>query len=163
MEENKIEYNTIKILKAEERDFVHAMVYDGLDKVEAFSLIKDVPVTKENRENVRARATRLFNKPHVLDYYNSLIEELNKKEMQKGQWTREVATEKLMHLISKAEEDLYGDPSKNVPGKRLTMSTLNAIVLPVKELNLMHGFNQTNMNVSGGCTVQIIGEEDIPD
>ena len=43
------------------------------------------------------------------------------------------------------------------------MSRLNALILPVKELNLMNGLNQTNVNMNGGCVVQFVGEEDIKD
>jgi hypothetical protein len=90
------------------------------------------------------------------------MEEIRDRQVKKGEWTKERATEKLVRLIEKAEEDIYGNPEKGLDAKQLTMGRLNAIVLPIKELNTMNGFNQTNVNVDG-CVVQITGEDKIPD
>ena len=69
----------------------------------------------------------------------------------------------MLRLVEQAEEEIYGDPDNGVKGNRITMSRLNAIILPVKELNLINGLNQTNVNMNGGCVVQFVGEEDIKD
>ena len=145
-----------RAMKDCQRIFVHMMVYEGLDRLEAYSQSHNEEITNENMKSLKGKAARLFYSPHINKYYHALIDEIKEKEMQKGLWTREVATKKLVKLIEKAEEDIY---DKN---RTLTMARLNAIVLPAKELNLMNGFNQSNVNVDGAI-VQIVGEEDIPD
>ena len=73
------------------------------------------------------------------------------------------ATQKLMRLIEAAEKDLYGDVEEGIAPKQMTMSRINAIVLPAKELNLMNGLNNTNVNLNGGMVVNFVGEDEIPD
>ncbi len=150
----------LKPLRPKQRKFIHLMVYQGLDKIEAYAQAYGKVITEENRESIRAAAARAFYTPHINNYYHALMEEIRDKEIKKGVWTKEVATQKLMKLIEKAEQEIYGD-EEHAP-KQLTMSRLNAIILSIKELNLMNGFNQTNVNVDG-CVVQICGEEDIPE
>jgi cobalamin biosynthesis Co2+ chelatase CbiK len=150
----------LKPLRPKQRKFIHLMVYQGLDRNEAYAQAYDKVITEENYESIRTAAAKAFYTPHINNYYHALMEEIRDREIKKGVWTKEVATEKLMRLIERAEQDIYGD-EEHEP-KQLTMSRLNAIILPVKELNLMNGFNQTNMNVDG-CVVQICGEEDIPE
>lgn len=146
----------LKPLRSNQRNFIHLMVYQGLDRIEAYAQANNKVLDDENRESIRTAAAKVFYTPHVNNYYHALMEEIRDKEVKKGVWTKEVATEKLMKLIGKAEKDIYEED------KQLTMSRLNAIILSAKELNLMNGFNQTNMNIDG-CVVQICGEEDIPE
>jgi hypothetical protein len=150
----------LKPLRPNQRKFIHLMVYQGLDRNEAYAQAYDKVITEENREAIRTAAAKAFYTPHINNYYHALMEEIRDREIKKGVWTKEVATQKLMRLIEKAEQDIYGD-EEHEP-KQLTMSRLNAIILSIKELNLMNGFNQTNVNVEG-CVVQIYGEEDIPE
>lgn len=150
----------LKPLRPQQREFIHLIVYQGLSKTEAYAQVHNKTITDENRESVRISAISCFNTPHIKNYYNGLMEEIREREVKKGVWTREVATQKLMRLIEKAEQDIYGD-DENAP-KQLTMSRLNAIILPAKELNTMNGFNQTNINVDG-CVVQICGEGELKD
>lgn len=152
----------LKPLKPKERQFVHYIAYEGLDKLEAYSMAYEQEITEESRSKLQRKAYALFYKPHVQSYYQSIMDEIREKEAHKGAWTKEIATKKLLRLIEKAEEDIYGNPEKGIQPKQLTMSRLNAIILPIKELNTMNGFNQTNLNVEG-CLVQIVGEENIPD
>jgi hypothetical protein len=146
----------LRALKPAERQFVDCMARQGLDKVEAYALAYDVQITDDNRTNIRNKAHRLFYLPHVYNYYNELVKEMNDKETGKALWTRDVATKKLLNLIEHAEDEVYNQK------KQLTMGRITAILMPAKELNLMHGFNQTNVNVEG-CVVQIGGEEDLED
>lgn len=159
--------NTVetKPLLPRQREFIHLIVYQGLSRDEAYSQSHKVSMTNTPMETLKNRATSLFYKPHVNNYYHALMEEVRDHETKKAVWTKDLATEKLVRLIERAEEDLYGhDSDGNEVGtpKQLTMGRLNAIVLPVKELNQMNGFNQTNISMEG-CIVQISGEEDIPD
>lgn len=148
----------LKPLRPNQRQFIHLMVYQGLERVEAYAQANDKVISEDNYESIRTAAAKAFYTPHINNYYHALMQEIRDKEVKKGVWTKEVATEKLMKLIERAEKDIYGDEEHEA--KQLTMSRLNAIVLPAKELNLMNGFNQTNMNVDG-CIVQICGEDDI--
>lgn len=146
-----------KALRDDERMFVHKMVYDGLDRLEAYVDVMKVQLSDDNLRRVKARACAMLLRPHVNRYYLSLLEEIRSKETEKGVWTKELATQKLMKLIEKAEEDIYLD------GKQLTMGRLNAIMLPVKELNTMNGLNTTtNINLEGAI-VQISGESELKD
>lgn len=153
----------LKSLKSKEREFIHGIVYKGLSREESYSQVSCIPYTEENMKKLKSSANTMFFKPHVYNYYNALMEEVRDRETKKAVWTKEVATEKLMHLIERAEEDLYGNPEEGISPKPVTMSRINAIVLPAKELNLMNGFNNTNVNLGGGCTVQFVGEDEIPD
>lgn len=150
-------------LSPQEREFVHLIVHQGLKRKEAFAQVKCEKLTDKTQASIKRRADNLFYRPRVYNYYQALMEEVRDKQVSKAVWTKEVATEKLMKLIERAEQDLYGDEEKGIPGKQITMSRLNAIVLPAKELNLMHGFNNTNVNMNGGVVVQFVGEDDIPD
>ena len=61
-----------------------------------------------------------------------------------------------MNLIEIAEQQIQES------GGNITTARLNAVMQPIKELNLMNGFNETNVNnaITG---VQIIGETDLED
>ena len=151
-----------RALKEKERNFVHAMVYQGMNREESYALTHDVDMCRRNKETIRVAAAKLFYKPNVNAYYLGLMEEVREKETNKALWTREIATKKLMKLMERAEDEIYGDPDRGIEGKAITVSRLNAVLLPAKELNLMNGFNQTNTNIEG-CLVQIVGEENLPE
>lgn len=140
---------SLRPLKEKPRRFVDLMISQGLSRQEAYVMVYG------DDEEVNSKSNSLFNRPNVLQYYYARLDELKEKESSKAVWTREVATKKLVSLIEKAEKEME-------QGKPLTMSRLQAIVLPAKELNLMNGFNQTNLNVEG-CVVQIVGEQEIPE
>jgi len=154
----------MKRLLPRQREFVDLMVYQGLTLEEAYKQaykVKDVPPEKLHR-----RAYRVLYTPHIYNYYEALMDEVREREIKKAVWTKDIATQKLMRLVERAEEELYGVIAKDgtvvSAPKKITMSNLNAIILPIKELNLMHGLNQLNVNTEG-CIVKIVGEEDLPD
>ena len=146
----------LRILKEEERKFIDDIVFNCCDKLESYCNNYNIELTEENKDETLAKANRLFNKQHILEYYQALMDDIRDKETKKAVWTKEVATEKLMHLIEVAEQQI--DES----GGNITTARLNAIMQPIKELNLMNGFNETNVNnnITG---VQIIGEADLED
>lgn len=146
----------LKTLLPKQRQFIDLIVYQGLKREEAYCEAFKKNIAECNAETLRTAAAKLFYTPHVNNYYHALMEEVRDKETKKAVWTKEVATEKLMNLIERAEQDIYNE------NKPITMSRLTAIMQPVKELNLMNGFNQTNVSLDGQI-VQICGEEDIPD
>lgn len=151
-----------RALKDKERNFVHLMVYDGLPRDEAYAHAYGQDMCRRNKESIRVQAAKVFYKANVNSYYLGLLDEVKEKEMNKAVWTREVAAKKLMKLIERAETDIYGDAEKGLDEKTITPARLNAVMLPIKELNLMNGFNQTNTNVEG-LLVQIVGEADLPE
>jgi hypothetical protein len=153
----------LRALNSKEREFIHQIVYQGLPREEAYASVSEIEFTEDNKKKIRSAANSMFFRPHVYNYYQALMEEIRDKDTSKAVWTKEVATQKLMRLIEAAEEDLYGDPTKGISPKQMTMSRINAIVLPAKELNLMNGLNNTNVNLNGGMIVNFVGEDEIPD
>ena len=150
-------------LVTRQREFIHFIVFSGRTREEAYEQMNSETLDDETRTRISRAAKSMFFLPHVYSYYNALMEEARDKATGKALWTKEVAEKKLLRLVEQAEEEIYGDPDNGVKGHRITMSRLNAIILPVKELNLMNGLNQTNVNMNGGCVVQFVGEEDIKD
>ena len=153
----------MRALSSKEREFIHQIVYQGLSRDEAYSTVSEMEFTEDNKKKIHSQANSMFFRPHVYNYYQALMEEIRDKDTSKAVWTKEVATSKLMRLIEAAEKDLYGDPSEGIAPKQMTMSRINAIVLPAKELNLMNGLNSTNVNLNGGMVVNFVGEDEIPD
>ena len=153
----------LRPLNSKEREFIHQIVYQGLSREEAYATVSEIEFTEDNQKKIKSQSNSMFFRPHVYNYYNALMEEIRDRETGKAIWTKEVATNKLMRLIEAAEEDLYGDPKNGIKPKQITMSRINAIILPAKELNLMNGLNATNVNVGGGMIVKFEGEDSIPD
>lgn len=153
----------LRPLLPRQREFVHLIVYNGLTREEAYAQVTGEALTDDNRTKISNAAQKMFFLPHVYSYYNALMEDVRDKAVGKALWTKEIAEKKLLKLVEQAEQEIYGDPETGAPGARITMSRLNAIILPVKELNLMNGLNQTNVNMNGGCIVQFVGEDEIPD
>lgn len=153
----------LRALSSKEREFIHQIVYQGLPREEAYATVSEIEFTEDNKKKLRSQANSMFFRPHVYNYYQALMEEIRDKDTSKAVWTKEVATSKLMRLIEAAEQDLYGDPAEGIAPKQMTMSRINAIVLPAKELNLMNGLNSTNVNLNGGMIVNFVGEDEIED
>lgn len=153
----------LRPLSSKEREFIHQIVYQGLSREEAYATVSEIEFTEDNQKKIKSQANSMFFRPHVYNYYNALMEEIRDKDTSKAIWTKEVATSKLMRLIEAAEVEIYGDVENDIKPKPITMSRLNAIILPAKELNLMNGFNATNVNVGGGVVVKFEGEDSIPD
>lgn len=153
----------LRALSSKEREFIHQIVYQGLSREEAYSTVSEIEFTEDNTKKIRSAANSMFFRPHVYNYYQALMEEIRDKDTSKAIWTKEVATNKLMRLIEAAEADLYGNPAEGISPKQMTMSRINAIVLPAKELNMMNGYNSSNVNLTGGMVVNFVGEDEIED
>ena len=143
-------------LKDYQREFVHNIVNQGMSREDSYCLVMDIKRCRQNEREITQKATRELLKPNVNAYYIGLLEEVREKEQGKALWTRELATEKLLRLAERAEQEIYQN------GEKITMSRMNAILQPVKELNLMNGYNQINNKVEG-TLVQIFGEDDLLD
>lgn len=157
------EKKELRALRPKEKEFIHQIVYNGLSRAEAYALVSERKLTDETKASINSSATAMFFRPCVYAYYEDLMQEIREKDKDKAIWTREIATTKLMRLIDAAEKDLYGCPEEGLAPKQMTMSRINAVVLPVKELNLMNGYNNTNVNMGGGVVVKFEGEDEIPD
>lgn len=153
----------LRSLNSKEREFIHQIVYQGLPREEAYASVSEMEFTEENKKKLKSQANSMFFRPHVYNYYQALMEEIRDRDSGKAVWTKEVAEQKLVRLIEAAEKDLYGDPANGTAPRQITMSRINAIILPAKELNLMNGLNSTNVNLNGGVIVKFEGEDDIPD
>lgn len=153
----------LRALSSKEREFIHQIVYQGLPREEAYASVSEIEFNDENAKRLRTQANSMFFRPHVYNYYQALMEEVRDRNTSKAVWTKEVAEQKLVRLIEAAEKDLYGDAANGVAPKQMTMSRINAIILPAKELNLMNGLNSTNVNLNGGMVVNFVGEDEIPD
>lgn len=149
--------DVLKPLKAEERIFVRNIVVNGLSPVEAYSDAFGESITEDNKSSIKKKADRRLKKGNVNALYSAMMEEVRDNEIKKAVWTKEVATDKLMRLIEKAESDIYEED------KPITMARLSAILQPAKELNMINGFNQTNLNINSNEVVRFIGEDEIPD
>ena len=145
----------LKPLKDEERVFVDEMVINGLNADEAYSVAFNAPLTEESKKSIHNKATRRLNKPNVKSLYEAKMEEVRSEQVKKSVWSKEKSEEKLVRLIEKAEEDLYEN------GEKITMARLSAIMQPIKELNMINGYNQTNINLNANEMVQFVGEDDI--
>lgn len=147
-----------RAISLQQKEFIHNIVYKGMSKEDAYKLAFDFDdLGEDGQKKLREKANNVFRFPHVQDYYQEVSKDLQEKEADKAVWTRALATEKLMKLIDKAEEELYTD------GQKITVSRMNAILLPVKELNLMNGFNETNINNAVSGNIQFIGEDSLED
>ena len=146
----------LKPLLPKQRQFIDNIVFKGMTREEAYCDAYGKDISTGNPESIRANASKLFYTPHVNNYYHAVMEEIRDNDIKKAIWTKDVATEKLMKLAEKAESEIYDE------NKPITMSRLQAVMQPIKELNQMNGFNQTNLSVEGQI-VQICGEDDIPD
>lgn len=147
----------LRPLKDIERYFVKDIVNNGLTPAESYSKNFGIEMTPDNGDLLKRKAQMYLKRANIRSYYDGLMEDVRDYETKKAVWTKEVATEKLMKVIERAENDLYNDE------KPITMSRLNAILQPIKELNLMNGLNQTNVNVDAAQLVQFVGEDNIPD
>lgn len=147
----------MKPLKPAERFFVKEIISNGLEPIESYCKVNNIILTDDNLKSIKGKVNRLLAKENVKNYYEALMEEVRDREIQKSVWTKEVATDKLMRLIEKAETDIYEE------NKPITMARLSAILQPAKELNLINGFNQTNINIESNQLVQFVGEDDIPE
>lgn len=151
-----------KALKDNQREFVHLIVHKSMSKEDAYCIAFNVENCRKNKSMVSQESTKELKRPNVNAYYTALLSDVTEKEEGKALWTREVATERLIKLIDRAEKEVYGDEKNGIEPKNITMSRLNAIMLPIKELNQMNGYNQINTKIEG-TLVQIVGEDELLD
>jgi hypothetical protein len=143
-------------VRLKDRKFIDAIVFQGMEWHEAYALAFNKEITDGNLSSMRVKAESLFNRPGVKEYYHSLMDNVRAVDLDQAVWSREKATKTLNKLIVKAGEELY-----DLDGK-ITMARVNAIVTAAKELNAIHGLNESTLNVNSKAVV-ITGEAKILD
>lgn len=93
----------------------------------------------------RVNASRLLKKDDIQEY----IKELGAEHAKKCLWTREQAERDLINLKNRALElaiEEKADEDGNVRSV-LSHKVANTAIAAIKELNLMNGFNQSNIEL----------------
>lgn len=145
----------IKTLKPIEREFLELVTYRGISTEDAYADVMGLEVTDENRMDFKRKGQNILRRPHVRERYDAIMEEIRDTQVKKAVWSKELAEQTLIRLIRKVEEELYENNAN------ATMSRVNGIILPVKELNAMNGFNETNINIAGSVGIKFEGENEL--
>lgn len=122
-----------KPISEKQKMFVRAIVCDGLRQGEAY---------KKCFGNVKfpdSRASYLLKKTSILKYYNSLSAQMEKQAIERGLWTRELATQALWAVLDRAR--------KEIKDGVITRASVMAIIKSVKELNKIYGL-YTSQNIA---------------
>ena len=169
-----------------QKTLVHEVV-KGKDHLEAHKIA--YPNNKCSDKSRREWACRILKQPKVQKYYNELLEEIKQREVEKANWTREMAIEELKFLLESNKRDiiriqeayeeelkmlakqLKENPKKadKILEKMIAAKKQSRTKVPntvgmtsaISELNKISGFNEQNINVNG--TVIFEDEEDLPD
>ena len=86
-----------------------------------------------------SRASYLLKKTSILKYYNSLSAQMEKQAIERGLWTRELATQALWAVLDRARKDIKDGV--------ITRSSVMAVIKSVKELNKIYGL-YTSQNIA---------------
>ena len=143
----------IKHLDVIDRNFVDNFLLENMSLAEALCAAEGKELTDNNKNYYTKRAYDRLDIPVVNEYYLEMRCKMAGLEAERMIWNRDIATEKLTHLIDKAEAELYED------GSKITMSRMNAVVLPVKELNELWGLKEQNINLNTEAQVIFKDEE----
>lgn len=144
-------------LTARQMEFIDKIVFHGMSREDAYCITHGVNPSDFKEGKLEQRAYSVFSKPLVYDYYNQQMQMVRDAEVQKGVWTKERATEKLTRLVEHAEELLYEHNGK------LTVATMNAILLPIKELNSISGLLVQKIDLNADSQITFVGEEQMLD
>lgn len=119
-----------KPISEKQKMFVRAIVCDGLKQGEAY---------KKYFGSVKfpdSRASYLLKKASILKYYNELSAEMDKRAVERGVWSREIATRLLCSLMEEANKEV------NRTGI-ITRAYVMAILKSIRELNKMYGIGKS--------------------
>lgn len=146
-----------KPITARQREFINLIVYNRLDREMAYCQSHGVRPSAFEEGRLQRKSYSEFRKPQVQEYYMACMEEIRDAEVQKGVWTKQLATDKLMRLVEHAEETLYDADAK------LNAAILNAILLPIKELNQLEGLLVQKMDINADSQITFVGEDSMLD
>lgn len=125
-------------LTEKQKMFVRSIVCDGLRQGEAY---------KKCFGNVKfpdSRASYLLKKTSILKYYKQLSIEMDKCAIERGLWTRDMATRTLRAVLDKATNEMKSGI--------ITRASVMAIIKSVKELNKIHSLYPST-NTDNRCII----------
>ncbi len=127
-------------LTAKQEAFAQAIA-DGLGQADAYRMAYDAEGMKDN--TVYPKASRMMNEGKI----RARIDELKAQVVEKQLWTREMSVKGLIQAYRIAQD----------------AKTSTGMTAAVKELNVMHGFNEpTKLSITGSM-IQRIQREVIDD
>lgn len=149
-------------LQPKERLFVEFYVLYGDDKGLAYAKAFDGEdhYNEDTKASYNQKARERLKKPHIEEYRKELEREHIEDMRQRGIWTKTDSIRSLTKLVEAAERELFGD--ETIEPKQMTMGRVQGLMLPIKELNTMHGYNQSNHKIDI-APVQFTGVDKIPD
>ena len=122
-----------------DKEFIDDIAINGLSKVEAFE--KYFAEKCVDGADIEKLAERKFNQKHNAEYYKAIMEEVHHQELKMSEWTRDMATKDLIEVKEALKKDI-------MKGGNRKQAVLMAYLQSIKELNLMNGYNETNVNVN---------------
>lgn len=127
-------------LTAKQEAFAQAIA-DGMGQADAYRMAYDAEGMKDN--TVYPKASRMMNEGKI----RARIDELKSQVVEKQLWTREMSVKGLIQAYRIAQD----------------AKTSTGMTAAVKELNVMHGFNEpTKLSITGSM-IQRIQREVIDD
>ena len=123
-------------LTAKQEAFAQAIA-DGLGQADAYRMAYDAEGMKDS--TVYPKASRMMNEGKI----RARIDELKSQVVEKQLWTREMSVKGLIQAYRIAQD----------------AKTSTGMTAAVKELNVMHGFNEpTKLSITGSMVTRIVRE-----
>jgi hypothetical protein len=123
-------------LTAKQEAFAQAIA-DGMGQADAYRMAYDAEGMKDN--TVYPKASRMMNEGKI----RARIDELKAMVVEKQLWTREMSVKGLIQAYRIAQD----------------AKTSTGMTAAVKELNVMHGFNEpTKLSITGNMVTRIVRE-----
>jgi hypothetical protein len=123
-------------LTAKQEAFAQAIA-DGMGQADAYRMAYDAEGMKDN--TVYPKASRMMNEGKI----RARIDELKSQVVEKQLWTREMSVKGLIQAYRIAQD----------------AKTSTGMTAAVKELNVMHGFNEpTKLSITGNMVTRIVRE-----
>jgi hypothetical protein len=123
-------------LTAKQEAFAQAIA-DGLGQADAYRMAYDAEGMKDN--TVYPKASRMMNEGKI----RARIDELKSMVVEKQLWSREMSVKGLIQAYRVAQD----------------AKTSTGMTAAVKELNVMHGFNEpTKLSITGNMVTRIVRE-----
>ena len=113
---------------------------------------------KGNMNYVDIKASELFADVKVKLRYEYLYNKMNKKSLDRVQWSLDKSARELLELIEEAKDNLTGTFINSETGNEIKMGKhefkIKAKVIQdsIKELNNMYGYNSKNINLDANVT-----------
>ena len=123
-------------LTAKQEAFAQAIA-DGMGQADAYRMAYDAEGMKDS--TVYPKASRMMNEGKI----RARVDELKSQVVEKQLWTREMSVKGLIQAYRIAQD----------------AKTSTGMTAAVKELNVMHGFNEpTKLSITGNMVTRIVRE-----